>query len=139
MKVKVFEGGYLPRRAHFDDAGIDFRTPEEFTLVAFDSHVVDLKVAVQIPIGYCGLMFPKSGLNVKADVITHTGVIDSGFRGTIKVRMQNTGGEPYHFEKGDKVTQMVIVPCGLFDIEQVDELDPSESGRDGNGWGSSGK
>lgn len=58
MKVKVEKGGYMPERAHFDDAGIDFRTPEEFTLGPAgsdtDQRVVDLKVHVEIPIGYYG-------------------------------------------------------------------------------------
>lgn len=140
MKVKVDEGGYLPRRAHFDDAGIDFRTPEEFTLTGHGGqHVVDLKVRVQIPIGYFGKMESKSGLFVKHGVACMGGVVDSGFRGTIKVRMINHGDEDYHFRRGDKVVQMVLIPVGLFDIEEVDELDPSESGRDESGWGSTGR
>lgn len=139
MKVKVLEGGHMPERAHFDDAGIDFFTPEGFTLAPFDSRVVDLKVAVQIPIGYFGKLESKSGLNVKHGVVSCGGVIDSGFRGSIKVRIMNQGEDPYTFEKGDKIVQMVLLPCGLFDLERVDKLDPSESGRDNSGWGSTGK
>lgn len=140
MKVVVHEGGILPKRAHFDDAGIDLFTPVDFMLPAFGgSTVVDLLVGVQIPIGYFGKLESKSGLNVVHNIQTTGGVVDSGFRGTIKVRVTNMGNEPYHFEKGDKITQLVLIPVGLFDIEQVDELDPSESGREASGFGSTGR
>lgn len=140
MKFKILDGGYLPTRAHFDDAGIDFRTPETFTLAPNGgAKVVDLKVAVQIPIGYFGKMESKSGLMTQKGVVCAGGIVDSGFRGTIKVRMVNNGKESYTFEKGDKVVQMVLIPCGLFDIEEVDELDESASGRNKSGWGSTGR
>lgn len=140
MKFKILDGGYLPTRAHFDDAGIDFRTPEQFTLEPNGgAKVVDLKVAVQIPIGYFGKMESKSGLLVKNGVVCAGGVVDSGFRGTIKVCMVNNGEDPYTFERGDKVVQMVLIPSGLFDIEPVDELDESASGRNKSGWGSTGR
>ena len=84
-------------------------------------------------------MESKSGLMVKSGVVCAGGVIDSGFRGTIKVRMINNGDEPYTFEKGDKVVQMVLIPCGLFDLEEVDELDESAYGRNESGFGSTGK
>lgn len=140
MKFKILDGGFLPTRAHFDDAGIDFRTPEAFTLAPNGgAKVVDLKVAVQIPIGYFGKMESKSGLMVKNGVVCAGGIVDSGFRGTIKVRMINNGDEPYTFEIGDKVVQMVLIPCGLFDIEPKEELDVSDSGRNESGWGSTGR
>lgn len=139
MKIKVFSNGCVPTRAHFDDAGIDFRTPEPFVLEAHSSCVVDFKVAVQIPVGYFGYMASKSGLMVKEGIVCAGGIIDSGFRGTIKVRMENHGDKSHYFQRGDKVTQMVLIPCLLADIELVDELDPSASGRDVSGWGSTGR
>ncbi len=144
MKFKVYEGGYEPVRAHFDDAGIDFRTPEEFTLQPAghpgDSHVVDLKVAVEIPVGYFGKMESKSGLMVNHGVVCLGGVIDSGFRGTIRVRMTNHNPEEaYTFKKGDKLVQMVVQPVLLCTLDQFDELDPADSGRNADGWGSTGR
>lgn len=144
MKYKVLEGGFEPKRAHFDDAGIDFRSPESFVLEPAgqpgDSHVVDLRVAVEIPIGYFGKMESKSGLMVNHSVCCGGGVIDSGFRGTIKVRMINHDPEyAYAFERGDKVVQMVVQPVLLCTLDKVDELDPSDSGRNESGWGSTGK
>lgn len=139
MNVKVFDGGYMPRRAHFDDAGIDLLTPEGFTLRPGESRVVDLKVGFEIPIGYFGKLESKSGLNVNHGVICPGGVIDSGFRGSVKVRVSNTGSEDYTFMRGDKVVQMVLIPVLLADLNEVDELMPSESGRDNSGYGSTGR
>ena len=144
MKFNVFEGGFAPVRAHFDDAGIDFRTPESFVLepagTPGDSHVVDLRVGVEIPIGYFGKMESKSGLMVNHSVCCEGGVIDSGFRGSIKVRMINHDPNyAYSFERGDKIVQMVVQPVLLCGLEEVKELDLSESGRDDSGFGSTGK
>lgn len=139
MNVKVFDGGYMPRRAHFDDAGIDLLTPEGFTLRPGESRVVDLKVGFEIPVGYFGKLESKSGLNVNHGVICPGGVIDSGFRGSVKVRMLNTGYTDYTFMRGDKVVQMVLIPVLLADLNEVDELTPSESGRDNSGYGSTGR
>lgn len=139
MKVKIEENGYMPMRAHFDDAGIDFRTPEEFTLKPLESHVVDLNVKVQIPVGYFGKLESKSGLMVNHGVVCMGGVIDSGFRGNIKVRMMNLSDKSYTFHKGDKLVQMVLIPVLLADIESVETLDVSESGRETSGYGSTGR
>lgn len=139
MKVKIYEGGYLPKRAHFDDAGLDFRSPEDFTIPAHGAYLADLKVAVQLPIGTYGYMTSKSGLMTQHGVVCAGGVVDSGFRGTIKVRMENHGDTPYTFHKGDKVVQMVIHSIMMEDVYAVDELDPADSGRNMSGWGSSGK
>lgn len=141
MKVKVYEGGYTPTRAHFDDAGIDFYSPDDFTIPAKGAYLIDLKVAVELPIGTFGKMESKSGLMTQRGVVCAGGIIDSGFRGTIKVRMENHGDAPYTFRKGEKVTQMVIIPVLLATIDDVDnaELDPADSGRNKSGWGSTGK
>lgn len=139
MKVKIEENGYMPMRAHFDDAGIDFRTPEGFTLKPLESKIVDLNVKVQIPVGYFGKLESKSGLMVNHGVVCMGGVIDSGFRGNIKVRMMNLSDKSYTFHKGDKLVQMVLICVLLADIESVDTLDASESGRETSGYGSTGR
>lgn len=139
MKYKLTKDAYPIDRAHFDDAGIDIRTPEGFTLHAGEQRKVDTGVSVQIPIGYYGKMESKSGLMVNHGVICMGGVVDSGFRGTIKVRMWNTSHEDYTFEKGDKLVQMVLIPT-LLDIPELSaDLEMSESGRDDSGFGSTGR
>lgn len=139
MKVALSDGAYMPQRAHFDDAGIDMRTPIGFILHAHEQKVVDLGVHVQIPVGYFGKMESKSGLLVNHGIMCMGGVVDSGFRGSIKVRMWNTTSEPYEFYKGDKLVQMVLIPTLCADIEDSEYLDPSASGRDNSGWGSTGR
>lgn len=139
MKYQILDGGYPLQRAHFDDAGIDFRCPEEVTLFAHDSKVIDLRVAVQIPVGQVGFMKSKSGLMVNHGVICLGGVIDSGFRGSLRVRMMNTSDTPYTFKKGDKVVEMVLCDTQLCDLVQSPYLDDSVSGRGDNGYGSTGR
>lgn len=140
MKIHVDyeKGGFKPQRAHFDDAGLDLRTPESFVLEHGESKIVNTYVAMQIPVGYCGITKSKSGLNVKLNIQNEDGVIDSSYRGYIRVRVTNNG-YMYRFERGDKLCQIIIVPCLLCDLEEVEQLDESISGRDENGFGSTGK
>lgn len=126
-------------RAHPDDAGIDMRTPYGFTLHAGEQKVIDLGVRVQLPLGTFGKMESKSGLMVNHGIICMGGVIDAGFRGTIKVRMWNTSSEDYTFEEGDKLVQMVPMKVDLDDLEESSVLDEAHFGRGESGWGSTGR
>ena len=139
MKISLEPWAYEPVKGHFDDAGIDLRTPFDFTLGAGESAIIDTGVHVQIPIGYFGKIESKSGLNIKHNILTGHGVIDSGFRGTIVVRITNNGIETYNFKAGDKICQIVLIPVLLADLEIVDSLDDSISGRDNDGYGSTGR
>lgn len=139
MKFKVFAGGYAPQRAHFSDAGIDFRTPVAFTLAPGEAKVIDLLVAAEIPVGMYGLFESKSGLMTKHHIVVEGGTIDAGFRGSIKISMANHGTEPYHFFQGDKIAQMVVMPCDLSSIDVVESLDEPDDGRGTDGYGSTGR
>ena len=136
MKIKLDEGAFVPVRAHDTDAGADLRSPVETVIPAGGSCVIDTGVHIQLPHGYVGMLKSKSGLNVMHD-ITSDGVIDEGYTGPIKVKLYNNGDEPYKIERGDKITQLVIVPCKYVDFDLVDDLDDSERG--GDGFGSTGK
>lgn len=138
MRYSLDDGAFEIKRAHFDDAGIDIRAPRWMVLRAGEQVVVDLGVRVEIPVGYYGKLESKSGLMVKHGIICMGGVIDAGFRSTIKVRMWNTSYEDYVFEKGDKLVQMVLIPTLLLEpLESVGKLGASQFGRDENGYGSS--
>ena len=139
MNYMINRDAYPIERAHFDDAGIDIRTPEEFVLHAGEQRKIDTGVSVEIPIGYYGKMESKSGLMFNHGIICMGGVVDSGFRGTIKVRMWNTSSEDYTFEEGDKLVQMVPIPVLLDDLEETSELDEAYFGRNESGWGSTGR
>ncbi len=142
MKYKMgdkFNGSYLPERAHVDDAGIDLRSQERVVLRRGEQTVIDLDISVEIPIGYFGKLESKSGLMVNHGIICMGGVIDSGYRGSIKTRMWNTSSEDYIIDAGAKVVQLVIIPTLLSEPIYAEELGESISGRNEGGFGSTGK
>ena len=98
--------------------------------------IVDTGVHVEIPEGYVGFIKSKSGLNVKHG-LTAEGVIDAHYTGSIRVKIYNHKGSGYLFEAGDKIAQLVILPCLLPELELVDSLE--ETDRGDNGFGSTGR
>lgn len=136
MKIKLDMGAFMPVRAHETDAGADLRSPVYALIPAGCSRVIDTGVHIQLPHGYVGMLKSKSGLNAWFS-ITSEGVIDEGYTGPIMVKLYNNGDEPYRIERGDKITQLVIIPCEYVDFEVVDKLDDSERG--GDGFGSTGR
>lgn len=136
MKIKLDDGAFVPERAHELDAGLDLRSPDNYLIPARGSRVIDTGVHVNIPIGWTGFLKSKSGLNVKYG-ITSEGVIDSGYSGAIIAKLYNNSDEEYAVSKGDKITQLVILPCALFDVELTDEISSGERGS--NGFGSTGR
>lgn len=136
MKIKLDKGAFIPVRAHGTDAGADLRSPIDTIIPARGSRVIDTGVHIQLPHGYVGMLKSKSGLNVKHG-ITSEGVIDEGFTGAIKVKLYNHSDYPYAFARGEKITQLVIMPCAYVGFELADDFDDSERGSDG--FGSTGK
>lgn len=137
MKVKLDPGACLPERAHPEDAGMDIRAIEAGKVLPGEGVVFRTGVHVEIPAGCCGLLVSKSGLNV-AFGVTSTGLIDQGYTGEILVKLYNHGPLPYAVSEGQKISQLVILPCMHPYIEIVDEL-PGVSERGDAGFGSSGK
>lgn len=136
LKVKLDKGAFAPESAHKADAGYDLRTPALFAIGARDSVTIDTGVHVAIPEGYVGFLKSKSGLNVKFD-ITGEGVIDSGYTGSIRVKLYNNSNAVRFFERGDKIIQLVILPIAKPNIKIVDSLEDTERGD--NGFGSTGR
>lgn len=136
MKIKLDPGAYMPERAHREDAGYDLRSPIRTELRCLDSIVIDTGVHVQIPLGYVGMLKSKSGLNVLHDIVGE-GVIDSGYTGSIRVKLYNNGVCDYTIEAGDKISQLVILPILTPELELVDELE--ETDRGDKGFGSTGR
>lgn len=137
VSVVLDDGAYLPERGHDLDAGLDLRTPVEVTIPAKGSASIDTGVHVAIPGGYWGKLESKSGLNVKHSVVSLGGTIDAGYTGSIVVKLYNFGDEDYTFTAGDKVVQLVIMPCGLPRVILAESLSKTERGD--NGFGSTGK
>lgn len=136
MKVILDEGAYLPCRGHLDDAGLDLRTPICVFIPKGGSATIDTGVHMEIPRGYFGKLESKSGLNVNHSIVSLGGVIDSGYTGSIKVKLYNFG-EDHIFARGDKIVQIIIQPCEYPDLEFTDHFEETERGN--GGFGSTGR
>lgn len=146
MKIVLDKGAKMPTRAHETDAGYDLYAVHDFNVkrsrtrsngrANVGSRVHDTGVHIEIPIGYVGFIKSKSGLNVKHG-LTAEGVIDSGYTGSIVVKLYNHTPNNYHVKAGDKIAQLVILPIITPDLELVDSLEETERG-DG-GFGSTGR
>lgn len=136
MKVKLDSGAFMPTRAYATDAGLDIYARETQIVPARESAIFDTGVHIELPEGTVGMLKSKSGLNVKHG-ITSEGVIDVGYSGSICVKLYNHSGYDYKVHKGDKISQLVIMPILTPTLELVEELE--ERGRGNNGFGSSGK
>lgn len=153
MKIKLSEGAFMPERAHNTDAGLDLRAMDDKVVPAGGPAVFDTGVHVELPIiriwdeafpsirytstfNTVGFLKSKSGLNVNHN-ITSDGVIDMGYTGSIVVKLYNHGTEDYHVKRGDKISQLVILPILTPALELVDELEETERGA--GGFGSTGR
>ncbi len=136
MKVKLDEGAFMPVKEHETDAGYDLLTPYDFVVRPHDAVTVDTGVHMAIPEGYAGMIKSKSGLMVNYNNLCE-GVIDSGYNGSIRAKLFNHGGQIVKFERGQKITQICIVPIANFELEQVDSLDATDRGT--GGFGSTGR
>lgn len=136
MNVILGNGAFMPEFAHETDAGADLRSPIDAVVPARGSVVIDTGVHAEIPEGYVGILKSKSGLNVKHN-LTGTGTIDCGYSGSIRVKLYNHGDTDYQIFRGDKIIQMVILPCVYCEFTQVEKFAETERG-DG-GFGSTGR
>lgn len=136
IKIKLDVGAKKPTRAHELDAGYDIYAMEARAVPAQGSAVFDTGVHIEIPRGYVGFLKSKSGLNVKYGLVGE-GVIDSGFSGSIRVKLYNNSREDYQVEAGDKISQIVLLPIITPELEIVNELGETERGA--GGFGSSGR
>lgn len=131
----------LPAYASPGDAGVDLRAAEPAELAPGGGRaLVPTGLAIAIPDGYAGFVQPRSGLALKHGIscLNTPGLIDSGYRGELKVILVNTDStEPYAVQRGDRIAQLVIQRVETCDFKVVDELPPTTRG--GDGFGSSGK
>jgi dUTP pyrophosphatase len=140
MKLKIkklHEDAKVPKYSHHDDAGFDLFTPENIVVKKGERFGVPTGIAMEIPEGYVGLIWDKSGLAIKHGIKTLGGVVDSTYRGEVLVGVINLSEEDYTFEKGHKVAQMIIQKKETVDFEEVNEL--SDTTRGDGGFGSTGK
>ncbi|MFA5934208.1 MAG: dUTP diphosphatase [Candidatus Paceibacterota bacterium] len=138
LKIKkIHPDAKVPTYAHHGDAGFDVYACEEAALEPGERRTIRLGIAIEIPHGYVGLVWDKSGLAKNHGIINLAGVIDSGFRGESMILLHNLSDKLYEIQKHDKIAQMLIQPVEIVEIEEAEEL--SESSRGEGGWGSTGK
>ena len=128
--------GTLPSKANRFDAGFDLYASENALIHPQERLLVSTDIAMAIPKGHVGLIWPRSGLAVKKGVDVFAGVIDSGYRGEVKVCLYNSGSEILEVEEGDRIAQLLIQKAENYFIKKVESLDDSERGD--KGFGSSG-
>jgi dUTP pyrophosphatase len=128
----------LPQRAYPGDAGLDLSSCERVEIPPGERAVVHTGLAVAIPDGYAGFVQPRSGLAMRHGIalVNSPGLVDSGYRGEIKVVLLNTDRQaPFVVEPGMRVAQLVVLPVPEVELVEVDELPESERGV--RGFGSS--
>jgi dUTP pyrophosphatase len=136
---RLREDAVVPERAYAGDAGLDLAACDRFELGPGERAVVGTGVAVAIPDGHAGFVQPRSGLAARhgLSVVNAPGLIDSGYRGEIRVVLLNTDlREAFVVEPGMRIAQLVVVAVPDASLREVEELPGSERGE--GGFGSSG-
>lgn len=144
MEIKIKrlnERATLPRYASEGSAGADLTSAEseDITINPSETVFIGTGIAAEIPQGYVGLVYARSGISCKRDLApaNKVGVIDSDYRGEIKVALHNHGTKPQTVLKGERIAQLLIAPCPVADFIEADELDCTVRGE--GGFGSTGK
>ena len=135
---RLREDARVPERAYQGDAGLDLAACDEVTLAPGERALVGTGLAVAIPEGYAGFVQPRSGLAARHGiaVVNSPGLIDSGYRGEIKVVLLNTDRErTFVAEPGERIAQLIVLPVPELAVREVGELPGSERGV--RGFGSS--
>ena len=151
MEVKIkklSKDAVIPAYAHDTDAGLDLVATSYEYKSDIDCHVYGTGLAVEIPEGYVGLIYPRSSnRKTNAYMCNHVGVVDSGYRGEVMISFKNRDNLDYSayeipqlvkpYEIGQRVAQLIIMPYPKIKFVEVDELSDSDRGK--NGHGSSGQ
>lgn len=140
LKVKRLDPGIpMPRYAKPGDAGFDLRATKGMAINPGETVMVGTGLAVEIPVGHVGLVFPRSGLASKKGVnlANCVGVVDSGYRGEVKLPLHNAGRDAVYVSRGVRCAQMAVVPFAACELVESDELADTERGA--GGFGSSGE
>ena len=137
--VRLAAHALLPTRAYDGDAGLDLYAAEAVRLAPGERASVGSGIAVAIPAGHAGLVLPRSGLAARHGIalVNAPGLIDSGYRGELRVLLLNTDSEAaFEVAVGDRIAQLLVVAFAAVSVEELDALAASD--RDERGFGSSG-
>lgn len=134
--VKLNEDAITPTKANKFDAGFDLYASHGGILEKHTHKLIKTGIAMQIPKGYVGLIWPRSGMAYKYGIDVFAGVIDSGYRGDIGVILYNSQYNDYNVEKGDRIAQLVLQKVEDFELLEVSDLNNTD--RSEAGFGSTG-
>jgi dUTP diphosphatase len=137
VDVRVAGTGALPEYASPGAAGADLRAAEAVSLPPGGRAAVATGLHLEIPPGHVGLVWPRSGLAVRHGLDTLAGVIDSDYRGEVRVVLVNHGTETVHLAPGDRIAQLLLQRVERGDFSRVEDLADSARGR--SGFGSTGR
>jgi dUTP pyrophosphatase len=133
---RLRDDAVIPARAYHGDAGLDLAACERVELAPGERAVVGTGLAVAIPDGHAGFVQPRSGLADRhgITVVNSPGLIDSGYRGELKVILLNTDrADPFVVEPGMRIAQLVVLEVPAVELEEVEELPATERGVRGHG------
>ena len=139
MRIKIKklkENAKLPKYHHPGDVGMDLYATETVIIKPGEHYILWHGFALEFPDGYAAIVKDKSSIS-KAQLHTMGGVFDPGYRGEYNTHLVNLGTESYTIEEGDKVSQLIIYPVVIAELEEVAEL--SDSSRGEGSFGSTGK
>lgn len=141
MKMQIVTENFVPKYATDGSAGFDLYCNNEEPIIAKKNELVEIPTGmrVAIPVGYFAAIYPRSSAGIKHRIkLANTvGVIDSDYRGEIKLFFVNESDKEVVINKGDRLAQMIIQPYVKVDLEVVDSLDETDRGE--GGIGSTGK
>jgi dUTP pyrophosphatase len=137
--VRLDGGLPLPAYAKPGDAGLDLRASESVTLEPGERRLVPTGLAVAIPEGHAGFVLPRSGLAMRkgVTVLNAPGLIDSGYRGELKVLLINHGAEAVSIDRGERIAQLVVQTVAHLRLVEEERLPDSSRGE--GGFGSTGR
>ena len=136
--IKLDEKAKAPVRKHEDDAGADLASIESVTLGIGESRLISTGIAIELPAHCLGYVTPRSGLAAKhgISIVNAPGLIDTGYRGEIKICLINLGHELFHISIGDRIAQLVVQRYESTEFVETDSF--SETERGDGGFGSTG-
>lgn len=136
--TRLSEGSSPPSRSNPDDAGADLRSSEDALIPPLSRLAVSTGIAMEIPPGYYGRVAPRSGLALKNGIDVFAGVVDSGYRGEVKVILFNSDAKnEFVITRGDRIAQIIIEKHYPMDFVESESLAESERGI--GGFGSTGR
>lgn len=140
INIKCNDPALYPQRVHESDAGADLRSSEDVEIYPGETKLVDTGVAIQIPYGMAGLVVPRSSMGKIRVMLANTvGVIDSDYRGNIKVLLANDGDDIFDIKAKDtRIAQLLIVPVLLAEFVKYTGDNWDNTARGVGGFGSTG-